>query len=45
VAVAKISGELAAVQDVAAWDGGDGQEVVEEEFSLDDIMGDDREEL
>jgi hypothetical protein len=28
VAVAKISGELAAVQDVAAWDGGDGQEVV-----------------
>jgi protein disulfide-isomerase A6 len=45
VSVAKITGELAAVGSVNAWDGSDGQEVVEEEFSLDDIMGDDKDEL
>jgi hypothetical protein len=39
--VADVSGQLARVATVDAWDGGDGEEVVEEEFDLADLMGDD----
>ena len=36
--VADVEGALAAVETRDPWDGGDGQAVEEEEFSLDDIM-------
>ncbi len=42
--MADVSGELAQVLTRDAWDGSDGQEVVEEEFDLADLMKDDEEE-
>ena len=38
-------GEFAGVVDRAPWDGGDGAAPEEDEFSLEDIMGDAKEEL
>ena len=37
--VAEIEGPLAGVVEGEAWDGGDGATEAEEEFSLEDIMG------
>jgi hypothetical protein len=36
--VVPVSGDLPQLTNMDPWDGGDGVEVVEEEFSLDDIM-------
>jgi hypothetical protein len=36
--VEDVRGELAAVESRSPWDGGDGEEVVEEEFDLADLM-------
>lgn len=35
--IAEIDGQLATLNEVAAWDGSDGQEVLEEEISLEDL--------
>ncbi len=45
--VSPVEGELASVEARAPWDGKDGEGIEEEEFSLDDLMGDDdaKEEL
>lgn len=40
-----IKGSLASVATITPWDGQDGQEPVEEEFDLSELMGDDKEEL
>eukprot|EP00213_Chloropicon_mariensis_P006212 CAMPEP_0197471920 /NCGR_PEP_ID=MMETSP1309-20131121/2979_1 /TAXON_ID=464262 /ORGANISM="Genus nov. species nov., Strain RCC998" /LENGTH=603 /DNA_ID=CAMNT_0043010047 /DNA_START=142 /DNA_END=1953 /DNA_ORIENTATION=+ len=44
IAVGAIKGDLAKIKTVAAWDGKDASVQVEEEFSLEDIMGSDEEE-
>ncbi len=39
--VAEISGAVATIESRTPWDGGEGEAFIEDEFSLDDIMGDD----
>ena len=45
VSALALQGEAAEIKPTVAWDGKDAVEAVEDEFSLDDIMGDDKEEL